>query len=375
MSLATPRPAAGLSFVALARLAFALAPAVAILPVLGWWLGDRFGAPLLSAFLTPLVLFVVIGALDHGIGVDLRNPDVDEAVAVRADLWLRALPVIVLPVCAALTCWGGWVAATSDASLAARTGLAVAVGIVNGVLGITAAHELIHRAARWERGVGAALLALVCYGTFKVEHIRGHHVTVSTPKDRSSATMGQSLFAFLPVSIIANVTAAWELEAVRLRRRGRSLLGPFNEILWLTAASLMLAITFAIAFGAVGVGFFVVQSLVAIVLLEIVNCIQHYGLRRRLMPDGRYERTTMHHSWNAPYRLSNWFLFNLQRHSDHHAHADRRYGLLRHFDDSPQMPTGYGGMVLLALVPPLWFRVMDPLVKSYYARQSAAEAE
>lgn len=374
MSLATHRPAAGLSFVVLARLAFALAPAVATLPLLGWWLGEWFALPLLSAFLTPLVLFVVIGVLDHGIGVDLRNPDADEAAAVRTDLWLRALPVSVLPVCAALTCWGGWVAATSDASLASKAGLAVAVGIVNGVLGITAAHELIHRVARWERGVGAALLTLVCYGTFKVEHIRGHHVTVSTPKDRSSATMGQSLYAFLPVSIVANVTAAWELEVLRLRRRGGSPLGPFNEILWLTLASAAIAIAFAAAFGAVGFCFFVVQSVIAIVLLEIVNYIQHYGLRRRLMPDGRYERTTMHHSWNAPYRLSNWFLFNLQRHSDHHAHADRRYGLLRHFDDSPQLPTGYGGMVLLALVPPLWRHVMDPLVKSYYARQSAAEA-
>jgi len=374
MPLATTRPDAGTSFVTLARFAFALAPAVAILPLLGWWLGEMFSAPFAFTLLTPLILFVVIGALDHRIGIDLRNPDADDAAALRTDLWLRALPVVVLPVCTALTVWGGWVAATSDASLAARAGLAVAVGIVNGVLGITAAHELIHRSAPWERGVGAALLALVCYGTFKVEHIRGHHVTVSTPKDRSSATMGQSLYAFLPVSIVANVTAAWELEVVRLRRRGYSPLGPFNEILWLTATSTGVAIAFAVGFGMVGFGFFVVQSLVAIVLLEIVNYIQHYGLRRRLMPDRRYERTTMHHSWNAPYRLSNWFLFNLQRHSDHHAHADRRYGLLRHFDDSPQLPTGYGGMVLLALVPRLWFRVMDPLVKSYYARQSTAEA-
>lgn len=375
MPLATTRSPAGISTVALARLAFALAPAVAILPVLGWWLGQRFDAPLVGACLTPLMLFVVIGTLDHGIGVDLRNPDADEAVALRADPWLRALPVLVLPVCAALTVWGGRVAASGDASLAAGTGLAVAVGIVNGVLGITAAHELIHRSARWERGAGAALLALVCYGTFKVEHIRGHHVTVSTPKDRSSATTGQSLYAFLPVSIVANVTAAWALEALRLRRRGHRPLGPFNEVLWLTAASIGIALVFAVAFGAVGLRFFLVQSLVAIVLLEIVNYIQHYGLRRRLMPDGRYERTTMHHSWNAPYRLSNWFLFNLQRHSDHHAHADRRYGVLRHFDASPQLPTGYGGMVLLALVPPLWCRVMDPLVRRYYARQSAAEAE
>jgi alkane 1-monooxygenase len=375
MSLASTRPPAHTSTLARARVAFALAPAIAILPVLGWWLGETFEASLLFTFLTPLILFVVIGALDHGIGVDLRNPDAGEAAVLRTDVWLRALPVIVLPVCAALTLWGGWVAATGDASLAARSGLAVAVGIVNGVLGITAAHELIHRSARWERGVGAALLALVCYGTFKIEHIRGHHVTVSTPKDRSSATMGQSLYAFLPVSIVANVTAAWALEAGQLQRKGHSAFGPFNEVLWLTAASVVIAAAFAIAFGTVGLGFFVVQSLVAIVLLEIVNYIQHYGLRRRQMPDGRYERTTMHHSWNAPYRLSNWFLFNLQRHSDHHAHADRRYAVLRHFDDSPMLPTGYGGMVLLALVPRLWFRVMDPLVQSYYARQSAAEAE
>lgn len=327
----------------------------------------------MGSLLTPFVLFVLVGLLDHAVGTDRDNPDAVTATRLRDDPWLRALPLAVLPICVALLLWGARAVAGQDLSAGARIGLTLSIGIVNGVLGITAAHELIHRADPRERGVGAALLALVCYGSFKIEHIRGHHVTVATPADRSSSRVGQSLYGFLPVSIIGNVIAAWRLETARLARKGRGAFGAGNEMLRLTLASAAIAAAMAWAFGAAGLAYFLGQSLAAVVLLEIVNYIQHYGLRRDRMPDGRYERTSMHHSWNSPYRLSNWFLFNLQRHSDHHARADRRFGVLRHFEESPQLPTGYGGMVLMALLPPLWSRVMDPRVAAYYGRRDEPE--
>lgn len=350
-----------LSRPALARLGFTLSLSLAFLPVLGWVLGQRFGAPTLGAWLTPFTVFCLIGPLDAWIGHDTANPTDEEARQLRSDRWLRALPMLALPACLLLVVWGAWAVAESE-SLAQRIGLTVSVGFITGALGITAAHELIHMRARGPRDAGGVLLALVCYGTFKIEHVRGHHVTVSTPADRSSAPLGQSLYAFLPLSIMSNVRAAWRLESARLRAKGASMLSPTNEVLMLTLASATTALSLWLHFGVPGLAFFLGQSALAIALLEVVNYIQHYGLERRRRADGRYERTTMLHSWNSPFRLTNWYLFNLQRHSDHHAHAHLPYAVLRHHDASPQMPAGYAGMVLMALIPPLWFRVMNARV-------------
>lgn len=354
-------PFTPLSRLALARLGFTLSLSLAFLPLLGWFLGQRLGAPGVWAWLTPFAVFFLIGPLDAWIGHDTANPTPDEVERLGSDRWLRALPVLALPLCLLLVGWGAWAVAQSE-SLIERLGLTVSVGIITGALGITAAHELIHMRARRLRDAGGVLLALVCYGTFKIEHVRGHHVTVSTPEDRSSAPLGQSLYAFLPVSILSNVRAAWRLEAVRLRTRAVPVWSLANEVLMLTAASAATAGALWLHFGLPGLAFFLGQSGLAIVLLEVVNYIQHYGLERRRQTDGRYERTTMLHSWNSPFRLTNWYLFNLQRHSDHHAHAHRPYAVLRHHEASPQMPAGYAGMVLMALVPPLWFRVMDARV-------------
>lgn len=362
-----------LSRLALARLGFTLSLSLAALPALGWVLGARWGANGLGAWLTPFTVFCLIGPLDAWIGHDTANPTAEEAARLRSDRWLRALPVLALPLCLLLVVWGAWAVARSE-SLIERIGLTVSVGLITGALGITAAHELIHTRVRGLRDAGGVLLALVCYGTFKIEHVRGHHVTVSTPEDRSSAPLGQSLYAFLPVSIVSNVTAAWRLEARRLRAKGSSTLCLGNEVLMLTAASATTGAALWIHFGGPGLAFFLGQSCLAIALLEVVNYIQHYGLERRRCADGRYERTTMLHSWNSPFRLTNWYLFNLQRHSDHHAHAHRPYAVLRHHDASPQMPTGYAGMVLMALVPPLWFRVMDARVAACRTEALARES-
>lgn len=349
------------------RVAFLLGPMIALLPVLAWSVGQALSSPVWGSLLTPVIVFGVIGVLDAVIGVDRSNPDPETARALRQDPWLKAIPLLALPVCGGLVLWGAWVVTQSGLPWPAGVGTTLSVGIATGALGITAAHELIHKDTRFERAAGGLLLSLVCYGTFKVEHIRGHHVTVSTPEDRSSAQVGQSLYAFLPSSIAGNMAAAWRLETVRLGRRALPVCSVRNEVLVLALVSVAIAALLTSAWGVGALGFFLGQSVVAIVLLEIVNYIQHYGLRRQRLADGRYERTTMQHSWNSPYRVTNWFLFNLQRHSDHHAYAHRWYGELRHFDDSPQMPAGYAAMVLMALVPPLWSKVMDPRVSAYYA--------
>lgn len=239
------------------------------------------------------------------------------------------------------------------------------LGFVCGAMGIIIAHELVHRKEKLERFLGGMLLAAVSYATFKVEHVYGHHVNVSTPEDASTSKLGQSLYQFLPQAIYRNVINGFKLEAKNLKRKGKSPWSLENELIWwtlLTASFYLMSYLYA---GISGLIYFGAASLMAIIALEMVNYIEHYGLVREKLPNGRYERVTPWHSWNASEKMSNLMMLNLQRHSDHHAYPNRRYQILRHFDDSPQLPGGYDAMMLLALFPSLWRKVMDPRVLEY----------
>ena len=255
--------------------------------------------------------------------------------------------------------------ASGTFSLVGSIGWIVSIGIVGG-LGINVAHELIHKDDKLETRAGGFLLSLVCYAGFKVEHLRGHHVHVSTPEDASSSRYNQSLYNFLPQAYMRNFLNAWKLEAERLQRKGHNALSWRNELIWWYSISALALTGFTIAFGWLGAVFFLGQSFIAFTLLEIVNYLEHYGLHRRKLENGRYERTGPEHSWNSNYFLTNVFLFHLQRHSDHHAWAKRRYQILRHHDVAPQLPAGYSAMIVLAMFPPLWRRVMNPRVEAYY---------
>jgi alkane 1-monooxygenase len=191
-------------------------------------------------------------------------------------------------------------------------------------------------------------------------------VHVSTPEDASSSRYNQSLYNFLPQAYVRNFMNAWKLEAERLKRKGQAPVSWRNELIWWYGISLLALVAFTVAFGWLGAAFFLGQSFIAFTLLEIVNYLEHYGLHRRKLDNGRYERTTPEHSWNSNYFLTNVFLFQLQRHSDHHAFAKRRYQVLRHHDIAPQLPAGYATMVVLACIPPLWRKVMNPRVEAYY---------
>ena len=188
---------------------------------------------------------------------------------------------------------------------------------------------------------------------------------MSTPADASSARFGQSLWHFLPRALVRNTANAWRLEAQRLSARGLPWWHWRNELVGWTVLWVAIAAAFRAALGNEGLVFFLVQGFVAACALEIINYIEHYGLERARGIDGRYERTTHLHSWNSDYLLSNLFLFHLQRHSDHHEAPRRRYQALLHHTDSPQLPGGYAAMFVLALCPPLWFRIVDPRVRAF----------
>ena len=337
-----------------------------LLPI-GRWMIDAGLPAWIGAWFPLAFLFVLLPALDYLIGVDTRNPDDDSADWLESRLSFRLLTWLCLPVYIALLLWSAaqWVQLDG---MAARLGWLLSQGVIGGVLAINVAHELIHKRERIEQALGGILLACVGYCGFKVEHLRGHHVHVSTPEDSSSARFGQSLYHFLPRALWRNQRNAWRLEAERLQRLGLPALHWRNELVGWYGLWLLMALGFALWLGLPGLLFFLAQGLLAGITLEIINYVEHYGLERQALGNGRYERVTHHHSWNSGYWLTNRLLFQLQRHSDHHANARRRYQALRHHDDSPQLPGGYAAMLLLALVPPLWRRVIHPRIARWSLR-------
>ena len=337
-----------------------------LLPVYAYGLGQYFGHINLFAWLAPFVVFGVIPVLDWLIGADPTNPDDAEVTTMAEEKFYVLMTVACVPLVFSMLAFGGWVFATWPLDWVGRIGWLFTCGIVGGALGITVSHELVHKDSRLEKWSGGLLLSFVSYGGFKIEHIRGHHVNVSTPEDASSSRFNQSLYSFLPHAYLHNFLNAWALEAKEMKRRGFSVISYHNELIWWYGLSALYCALATWLWGAIGFVYFVGMSFSAFTLLEVVNYLEHYGLHRRKLENGRYERITHQHSWNSNCLVTNLFLFHLQRHSDHHAHAKRRYQVLRHFDDSPQLPAGYATMVVLALIPPLWFKVMNPRVEAYY---------
>lgn len=350
------------------RLGFAFVFVVPALMPAAAWLGARSGRPDLMAWFPLFFLFVLLPLADYAVGHDPRNPAAADVAALEQDRWFRLLTLLAVPVQYATLAWSLQHWAQAPFSLAGSIGWLASLGVVGGVLAINVAHELIHKDTRLERAAGGLLLASVGYHGFKVEHVRGHHVHVSTPEDASSARFGQSLWHFLPRALLRNTANGWRLEAARLARLGKPWWHWRNELLGWTLLWLALAAAAWAWLGNAGLVAFLVQGVVAACALEIINYIEHYGLERVRLANGRYERTTHLHSWNSDYALTNLLLFHLQRHSDHHETPRRRYQSLLHHADSPQLPGGYASMFVLALFPPLWFRAVHPRLHAWRAR-------
>lgn len=328
---------------------------------------DWFELYTLSAFMPVLVMFVGYGFMDLLVGRDPSNPSDDMMPKLNKE-WLYTFYLFLcLPLYIATLVFGAHVFTYNEhLTPLGQFGWALSIGSVGSILAVTAGHELVHRSNRLESTVGGILYSLVCYGNFKIEHVRGHHVNVATPHDNSTAKFGQSLYAFIPRAVYRNIRDAWKLEAERLARAGYGPLNIRNEMIWWTSLSVLAAAAFYVGFGMQGTIFFLVSSAWAFLVLETANYVQHYGLRRNQNPDGSYESIKKEHSWNSNFVLSNLSMFQLQRHSHHHANAKVPYQSLRHYDDCPQLPAGYPLMMLISCVPPLWRRIMDPRVKALY---------
>ncbi|MBT8078237.1 MAG: alkane 1-monooxygenase [Gammaproteobacteria bacterium] len=326
-------------------------------PFLGMWLHARTGQP--GWLLLPLLSgYVIAPILDWLVGEDENNPPEAVVPQLEKDRFYRVLTYLVVPLHYASLIGAAWWAATRELPLWAFFGLAMVAGIASG-LAINTGHELGHKKSAFERNLAKIVLAVPFYGHFWIEHSRGHHRDVSTPEDPASSRMGESIYRFALREIPGAFLRAWHIEKERLERLGHSAWHRDNQILQSGILSLALQLGIVIAFGWSMIPFLVVHNVFAWWQLTSANYIEHYGLLRRKEANGRYERCQPQHSWNSNHIISNLVLFHLQRHSDHHAHPVRRYQSLRHFDDLPQLPSGYFGAYLLSYVPWLWYRVMD----------------
>ena len=316
-------------------------------------------------FLGPVVVFAVFPVLDLIVGVDAENPPDSVVKWLEQDRYYRWCTYAFLPIQYAGLVFACWLWSSGRLSTVDSLGLALTMGMVSGIA-INTAHELGHKRASLERWLSRVALASSGYGHFFVEHNRGHHVRVATPEDPASSRLGESFWAFLPRTVAGSLRSSWELERERLSRTGHRAWTWRNEILGAWAMTVVLFGALAAVFGPVVLPYLLVQAIVGFSLLEVVNYLEHYGLLRQKRDDGRYERCAPRHSWNSNNVATNVLLYHLQRHSDHHANPTRRYQSLRHFDEAPQLPTGYAGMIVLAYIPPLWRRVMDPRLLAHY---------
>lgn len=338
---------------------------LALIPLLAWaaWAG---GAWWLAV---PAYAWAMTTLLDRVLGLAQGNPDPE--TGVERLFWHRAVTLVWFPLQATAIFGAIWLVARTDhLSGPEGVGLFVAIGVMSGSVGIVYAHELLHQKTRAERWLGDLLLASVLYSHFRTEHLLVHHSWVATPRDAVSARYNEGFYRFFGRVLVQGPRSAWRAESRRLARAGRppwDRRNPFWRYGALQGAMLALA---AASGGWTGLGLFALQAGVAIWQLELTNYVEHYGLSRKHLGQGRYEPVHPRHSWNASHRATNWLLINLQRHSDHHTRPDRRFPLLQSHgpDEAPQLPLGYPAMTFLAMIPPLWRRRMNPRVRAWRRR-------
>jgi len=322
----------------------------------GWW-----------TLLAPLLLFGLLPLFELLYAGTTENLSEDDERSVRSQRRYDLLLYAMVPIQFGLLAL--WLVRVSGGGMTPVEwiGTTLSMGIGCGVLGINVGHELGHRRRVFEQRLAKSLLLTSLYMHFFIEHNRGHHARVATEDDPASARYGESVLRFIPRSLAGAWLDAWALERERLEKRGSKVFTWANAMIRYQVTQVAFTAAIGLIFGWVAMLAFMGAAFIGALLLETVNYIEHYGLQRRKLPDGRYERVAPIHSWNSNHPIGRVVLFELTRHSDHHANARRPYQTLRHFDASPQFPTGYPGMMVLAWCPPLWFHVMHARIERFRA--------
>ena len=327
------------------------------------WIGGIYGG--WTVFLVPLASWALYPVLDAAFGLNATNADPE--TPDDALLWHRVITWIWGPLQIGTVFGVIAVVVRSDFALWEILMVTFGLGIASGAVGIVYAHELMHQRPLFERRLGDLLMPSVLYGHFRSEHLLVHHRYVCTPRDPVTARYNEGFYQFFFRVFGQCFVSAWKAEAAKLAKVGLPFWAQTNPFWRYVVLQTGFGILAGLIGGWLGVALFLLHAFVAIWQLELVNYIEHYGLTRRHLGDGKYEHVQPRHSWNASHRVSNWFLINLQRHSDHHYKPDRRFPLLQTFaaEDAPQLPFGYAAMGTLAMVPPLWRRRMNPRVRAW----------
>lgn len=330
------------------------------------WIGAAYGG--WALVLVPVATWYLFTLLDAALGLNTENADLS---AREPDLfWYRLITTIWVPVQFVLLASLLWyIPQAEHLNTLERVGVFFGVGVITGTVGINYSHELMHQKNKTERWLADILLAMVLYSHFRSEHLLVHHRYVATPRDPVTARYNEGFHRFYPRVLRECWLSAFRAEKAMLARREMPWYARGNPFWRYWALQLGFLVLAVVLGGWSGVGLFLVQAGVAIWQLELVNYIEHYGLTRKHLGGGKYEHVQPRHSWNAAHKASNWLLINLQRHSDHHYKPDRRFPVLQNYgpQDAPQLPYGYPLMTMVAMMPPLWRRVMNPRVRQWRA--------
>ncbi|WP_202719596.1 alkane 1-monooxygenase [Acinetobacter baumannii] len=340
------------------------------LPVIGLGIlaGYHFGPrPLKKVFALggPLLLHVVIPAIDTIIGKDARNPTDEEIKLLEKDPYYSRLVKSFIPLQYAANIYACYLTSLKDTSFIDKILLGISMGAINGIA-INTAHELSHKHDRIDHILSHLALVPTGYNHFRIEHPYGHHKRAATPEDPASSRMGETFYEFWPRTVIGSFKSAIEIEKNRLKRKGKEFWSLDNELLQGWGMSAAFHASMVGIFGKGTIPYLATQAFYGISLFEIINYIEHYGLLRQKKENGQYERTMPEHSWNNNNVVTNLFLYQLQRHSDHHAYKKGPLGALRRFDEAAGVPRVYASMLLPAMIPSWWFKMMDKRVFDHY---------
>lgn len=313
----------------------------------------------------PIVLHIIIPTIDTIVGKDKNNPTAEDIKLLEKDPYYSRLVKSFIPLQYIANVYACYLVSRKNTSLLDKVLLGISMGAINGIA-INTAHELSHKTDRIDHILSHLALVPSGYNHFRIEHPYGHHKRAATPEDPASSQMGETFYEFLPRTVIGSFKSAIEIETRRLKRKGLGFWNKENELLQGFGMSAAFHSSMLGIFGLATLPYLIAQSAYSISLFEIINYIEHYGLLRQKDENGKYERTMPEHSWNNNNIVTNLFLYQLQRHSDHHAYPTRPFQALRHFDEAPELPSGYASMLLPALIPPIWFKMMDKRVFEHY---------
>jgi len=313
-------------------------------------------------FFTPFFTFILVPFLETILPTAKQNLSQKELLSKDKNKFFNVILYLNIPIVYGLIGYFLWSLSFEQYSITELVGLTISLGIVVGANGINIAHELGHRKLHFERVFGKILLLPALYMHFFIEHNFGHHLHAATPQDPATAKYNQSIYSFWFSSIKGQYIKAWSIQKSLLGRAKLPFLSSKNDMLWYTLIQFGYLMSVYLFLGELAVGLALCIALSGVLLLETINYIQHYGLKRNKKASGRYERISEIHSWNSNHVLGRILLYELTRHSDHHYRAHKKFQLLEYHQSGPQMPFGYTTSMVLALAPPLWFLVMNPII-------------